>query len=58
MEEVQPFLSGMLQFLDTGKSSLMQKLNAEKAISDASRAELMEALKEYKEKFVAERAAA
>jgi len=56
--EIQPFLKEMLQFMDTAKSSLMQKLSSEKAIGDASRAELLEALKEFKEKYAAERAAA
>jgi len=56
-EEIQPFLHGLLQFMDTVKGPLIQKLTAEKAISDALRPELMEALKEYKEKYMAERAA-
>lgn len=58
VEEVQPFLKEMFQFMDTAKSSLMQKLSSEKAISDTTRAELLEALKEFKEKYAAERAAA
>ncbi len=58
IEEIQPFLSGLLQFMDTVKGPLMQKLSSEKAISDASRPELLEALKEFKEKYLAERAAA
>ena len=49
---------GLLQFMDAEKGSLMQKLSTEKAISDAVRPEFMEALKEYKERFVAARAAA
>jgi F-type H+-transporting ATPase subunit alpha len=58
VEQIQAFLKGLLQFMDTMKSSLMQKLSAEKAISDQSRSELMAALKEYKEQYVAGRAAA
>jgi F-type H+-transporting ATPase subunit alpha len=58
VEAVQPFLKEMFQFMDTAKSSLMQKLSSEKAISDTTRAELLEALKEFKEKYAAERAAA
>ena len=58
VEEVQPFLQEMFQFMDTAKGSLMQKLSSEKAISDPTRAELLEALKEFKEKYAAERAAA
>jgi F-type H+-transporting ATPase subunit alpha len=58
VEEIQPFLKSLMQFMDTMKSSLMQKLSAEKAISDQSRSELMSALKEYKENYMAGRAAA
>ncbi len=58
MEEIQPFLKELLQFMDTGKSALMQKLASEKTISDDLRPELLEALKEFKEKYMAERAAA
>lgn len=58
VEQIQPFLRELLQFMDTAKGSLMQKLSAEKAISDDIRAALLEALKEFKEKFVAERTAA
>jgi hypothetical protein len=36
----------------------VQKISSEKAISDATRPELLEALKEFKEKFLAERATA
>ena len=41
--------------MDTAKSSLMQKIASEKALSDALRAELLAALKEFKEKYTAER---
>jgi F-type H+/Na+-transporting ATPase subunit alpha len=58
VDELQAFLKGMLQFLDTAKAPLMQKLSAEKAISDDSRKELLAALTEFKEKFVADRTAA
>jgi F-type H+/Na+-transporting ATPase subunit alpha len=56
--EVQTFLGGLLQFLDASKSSLMQKLSDEKAISDAMRLELLSALKEFKEQYMAKGAAA
>jgi F-type H+-transporting ATPase subunit alpha len=58
VDEIQKFLREMLQFMDSARSSLMQKLSAEKAISDEMRPALVEALKEFKEKYVAERAAA
>jgi len=41
--EVAAFMKEMLQFLDTTRSSLMQRLSAEKALSDALRAELLDA---------------
>jgi F-type H+-transporting ATPase subunit alpha len=58
MAELEPFMLELLQFMDTVKSSLVQKIASEKAISDALRPELLEALKEFKEKFMAERAVA
>lgn len=58
LNEIQAFLKALLQFMDTEKSSLMQKLSAEKALSDALRSELLEALKEFKERYAAARAAA
>jgi F-type H+-transporting ATPase subunit alpha len=58
VSEVHTFLKEMLQFMETAKSGLMQKLTAEKALSDALRQELLNALKEFKEKYLAERAAA
>jgi F-type H+/Na+-transporting ATPase subunit alpha len=56
--EIQTFLKELLQFLDMSKSSLIQKLSTEKAISDASRSELLDALKEFKEQYMAKGAAA
>ncbi len=56
--EIQVFLNELLQFMDTEKSSIMQKLSAEKAIGDALRPALLDALKEFKERYAARRAAA
>ncbi len=56
--EINNFLRKLLHFMDTEKGSIMQKLTADKAISDAVRPELMEALKQFREKYLAERAAA
>jgi F-type H+-transporting ATPase subunit alpha len=58
VNEIQTFLRELLQFLDTAKSSLMQKLSAEKALSDALRLDLLEAMKEFREKYMTERASA
>jgi F-type H+/Na+-transporting ATPase subunit alpha len=56
--EVHPFLDGMLRFMDTSKGALMQKITDEKALSDAAQEDLLAALKEYKEQFMAKRSAA
>jgi F-type H+-transporting ATPase subunit alpha len=55
--EIKTFLKEMVQFMETSKSSVLRKLSEEKAISDALRPQLMEALKEFKETYLAKRAA-
>ncbi len=57
VEEIDVFLKEMIQFMRSSKSSVIQKLSDEKSISDATRPELMEALKEFKEQYLAKRAA-
>jgi F-type H+-transporting ATPase subunit alpha len=56
--EIPVFLKQMLQHMDSARTALMQKLSAEKALSDALRVELLEALKEFKEKYTAAKTAA
>jgi F-type H+-transporting ATPase subunit alpha len=56
--EIQAFLTELMQFMEMSKNSIMQKLSAEKAISDTLRPDLIGALKEFKERFVAKRAVA
>jgi F-type H+-transporting ATPase subunit alpha len=58
VEEVHPFLKEMIRFMDTSKNALMKKISEEKALSDAIRQELLDALKEFKENFMAKRSAA
>jgi F-type H+-transporting ATPase subunit alpha len=58
VEEVHPFLKEMIRFMDTSKNALMKKISEEKALSDAIRQELLDALKEFKENFIAKRSAA
>jgi F-type H+/Na+-transporting ATPase subunit alpha len=58
VSEIQVFLKELAQFMETAKGALMQKLSVEKALSDALRAELIDALKEFKEKYAAARTAA
>jgi F-type H+-transporting ATPase subunit alpha len=57
VEEVHSFLDGMLRYMDTSKGALMQKISEEKILSDAVQEELLAALKEYKEQFMAKRSA-
>ena len=52
------FLKEMLEFLDLSKKSLMQKLGEENALTDALKPELIEALKEFSERYTATRGAA
>jgi F-type H+-transporting ATPase subunit alpha len=58
VEEVHSFLKEMIRFMDTSKNALMKKISEEKALSDAIRQELLDALKEFKENFMAKRSAA
>jgi len=58
VEEVHPFLKEMIRFMDTSKNALMKKISEEKVLSDAIRQELLDALKEFKENFMAKRSAA
>jgi hypothetical protein len=44
--------------METAKSALLQKISAEKAISDTLRPELLDAMKEFKEKYLAAKTAA
>jgi len=56
--EIRSFEKELYQFFDTAKGPLLQKIASEKTLSDALRAELLGALKEFKERFVAARSAA
>ena len=56
--EIRAFEKGLYQFLDSSKSSLVQRIASEKVLTDETRAELGAALKEYKEKYRAEKAMA
>ncbi|MBN1569267.1 MAG: F0F1 ATP synthase subunit alpha [Acidobacteria bacterium] len=58
VREIPVFLKEMLQFMETTKSSLLQKISAEKTISDTLRPEILDALKEFKEKYEAAKTAA
>jgi F-type H+-transporting ATPase subunit alpha len=56
--EETAYLKELLEFLDLSKKSLMQKLGEEKALSDTLKAELVDALKEFGERYAASRGAA
>ncbi len=58
VEDIKAFENGLYQFMDASKSALMQRIRTERALSDEIRAELTSALKEFKEKFLAEKPAA
>jgi F-type H+/Na+-transporting ATPase subunit alpha len=53
VSQVQPFLAKLMQFMEVSKGSLLQKLASEKALNDSLRQELLDALKECKENFLA-----
>src|SRR5881396_962617 len=52
--EIRAFEQGLYQFMDSSRSSLVQRITNEKVLTDEIRAELGAALKEYKEKYRAE----
>jgi len=56
--DVPSFMKEMLEFMDLSKKPLMKKLGEEKALSDSLKAELMEALKEFGERYAASRGSA
>jgi F-type H+/Na+-transporting ATPase subunit alpha len=57
VDELHSYLNEMLQFLASAKSSMMQRISSEKALSDVLRTELLGALKEFNEKYMAEKSA-
>jgi F-type H+-transporting ATPase subunit alpha len=54
--EIRSFEMELYKFMDSAKTQLLQKVATEKALSDSLRSELQSALKEFKEKFMVERA--
>jgi F-type H+-transporting ATPase subunit alpha len=55
--ECRAFEQGLFQFLDTGYPALLAKIREKKTLDDELRGEVHKALKEFKEKFTAERSA-
>ena len=58
VNEIRSFERGLYPFMDSAKTKLMQQIASERILSDTLRSELLSALKEYKEKFMVERAGA
>jgi F-type H+-transporting ATPase subunit alpha len=58
VSELHNFELELYQFMDTVKGSLLQRIATEKVLSDALRADLSAALKEFKEKYKAGKSAA
>ncbi len=56
--DIHDFLKELSHFMQTSKGSLLKRLSEEKALGDALRAELLDALKEFKEKYEAAKTAA
>jgi len=56
VHEIERFEKELYHFLDTTQGSLMQKIAAEKSLSDSLRSELLSVLKEFKERYSAGRA--
>jgi F-type H+-transporting ATPase subunit alpha len=55
--EVRTFESQLYQFMETAKGALVQKIAAQKSLGDDLRAQLLAAMKEFKERYLAERSA-
>jgi len=55
VEDCRPFESELYRFLDNAHPGLLQKIKEQKKIDDALREEISSVLKEFKERFVAER---
>jgi F-type H+/Na+-transporting ATPase subunit alpha len=58
VDEISAFEKQLYQFMETIKAPLVKKLGAEKALSQDVRDQLLAALREFKEKYLAERGSA
>ncbi len=57
ISEVRPYEKSLLDFLDTSRPGLLQKIREKRELDDPLREEIHTALKEHKERFTAERSA-
>ena len=58
VDEIRAFEAGLYRFVDNSHPSLLQKLMEKKQLDDAMKKEFNEVLKQFKERFMAERSAA
>ena len=58
MTEIKKFESGLVDFLENTRASLLQKIIEKKILDDALIAEMRAAVAEFKERFTAEGATA
>jgi F-type H+-transporting ATPase subunit alpha len=56
VDEIRDFEKELYQFMDVNKAALMRKIGSERVLTDTLKNELIAALKEFKEKYRAERA--
>ena len=57
VSECRTFEKGLYEFLETGYSGLLKRIRERKALDDEIRGELHQAMREFKEKFIADRSA-
>jgi F-type H+-transporting ATPase subunit alpha len=57
VDQVRPFEAGLYQFLDTSKAGVLQMIREKKALDDTVKGDLLAALKEFKDRFVADQKA-
>ena len=58
IEEIRPFETELYRFVDAHHPSVLQKLMEKKELNDEMRREFDKVLKEFKQRFLAERRAA
>ncbi|MBI3950217.1 MAG: F0F1 ATP synthase subunit alpha [Acidobacteria bacterium] len=54
VENVKKFEEGLIRFVENSRGSLLEKMATRKAIDDEIKAELQQAVSEFKERFIAE----
>jgi F-type H+-transporting ATPase subunit alpha len=57
VDQVKPFEEGLYKFLDGSKTGLLQMIREKKALDDTVKGDLTAALKEFKDRFVADQKA-